>query len=289
MHLSYAGTPNHTHFLTTVAMTNVVIENEKNIENICENIENNYEQNTISEDYEEMVDPGQPDDERFTDRIVDGIDFDLVLRTIPRKFRREASEYLDVNGAIDTISSKIIPCWDDKQRSEAVKEVLGDGVEGIHAKILINIFKVNEHIECTRSHKSFIEKTFHRFKTLFPHLQEKSILAHDGSKLSFIEIVGYTDRWTWGRNSPLWEEALAHHYSHNPHHPQHLLGSRMTPEDLEESVVDMMAVHWERKEGGKDVDATRIAGFSDIYLDRYEPEDRKLVSQLLKKVQESGL
>jgi len=289
MHLSYAGTPNHTQFLTTVAMTNMVIENEKNIENMCENIENNYEQNTITEDYEKMEDPGQPDDEKFTDRIVDGIDFNLVLRTIPRKFRREASEYLEVNGAVDTISSKIIPLWDDKQRSEAVKEVLGDSDEGIYAKILINIFKVDEHIECTRSHKSFIEKTFHRFKTVFPHLQEKSILAHDRSKLSFIEIVGYTDRWTWGRDSPLWEEALAHHYRHNPHHPQHLLGHRMTPEDLEESVVDMMSVHWERKEGGKDVPSTRIAGFSDIYLDRYQPEDRRVVSRLLKTVQESGL
>jgi len=64
----------------------------------------------------------------------------------------------------------------------------------------------------------------------------------------------------------------------------------MTPEDLEESVVDMMACHWERKEeGGEDVPASRIAGFSDFYLDRYEPEDRELVSQLLKKVRESGL
>jgi len=266
----------------------MVIEKEKDIENICENIEHNYE-TTINADCEKLKNPEQPVDETFTDKIVDGIDFNLVLKTIRRKFRREAAEYFEVNGAIDTISSKIIPHWDDEQRSEAVKEVLEDGDKGIYSKILINIFKVNEHLEVTRSHKSFIEKTFHRFKSIFPHLQEKSILAHDQSKLSFIEIVGYTDRWTWGRDSPLWQEALAHHYHHNPHHPQHLLGSRMTPEDLEESVVDMMAVHWERKEGGKDVDATRIAGFSDIYLDRYEPEDRKLVSQLLKKVQESGL
>jgi len=285
MHSSYAVAPNQTHYFTSLGMRNSVIQNQIDIENI------NYENAlTESEDHGKMDDPGQPDDETFTNKIVDGIDFNLVLGTIPRKFRREASENLEVNGVIDTISSKIIPRWDDKQRSEAVKEVLGDDGEGIYAKILLNIFKVNEHIECTRSHKSFIEKTFHRFKTVFPHLQEKSILAHDQSKLSFIEIVGYTDRWTWGRDSPLWEEALAHHYHHNPHHPQYCPGNRMTPEDLEESVVDMMACHWERKEeGGEDVPASRIAGFSDFYLDRYEPEDRELVSQLLKKVRESGL
>jgi len=179
MHSSYAVAPNQTHYFTSLGMRNSVIQNQIDIENI------NYENAlTESENHGKMDDPGQP---TFTNKIVDGIDLNLVLRTIPRKFRKEASENLEVNGVIDTISSKIIPRWDDKQRSEAVKEVLGDDGEGIYAKILLNIFKVNEHIECTRSHKSFIEKTFHRFKTVFPHLQEKSILAHDQSKLRLVK------------------------------------------------------------------------------------------------------
>ena len=87
---------------------------------------------------------------------------------------------------------------------------------------------------------------------------------------SFIEIVGYTDRWTWGKSSLLWEEALQHHYANNPHHPQFYQDKRMTRESLEESIVDMMACHWERKEGGGDeVPAEKIAGFSDFYLERY--------------------
>jgi len=276
---------------TCLKMTNIIIENEKDTEK--DNCDIIYEKKVIgSKDSEKTADPGQHDDELYTHIIVDGIDFNRVLKTIPRKLRQDAAEYLETNGVIDTISSKIIPYWDDNTRSEALRQVLGDrGTDvGIYAIILINIFKVEEHIECTRNHKRFIEKTFHRFKTLFPHLQEKSILAHDQSKLSFIEIVGYTDRWTWGRDSSLWTEALAHHYKHNPHHPQHLLGQRMTPEDLEESVVDMMACHWERKEGGgEDVHASRIAGFSDFYLDRYQQDDRIIVSELLKKVRESGL
>jgi len=64
----------------------------------------------------------------------------------------------------------------------------------------------------------------------------------------------------------------------------------MTPEDLEESVVDMIACHWERKEGGgDDVPAERIAGFSDSYLERYLPQDRQIVVELLRKIRESGL
>jgi len=64
----------------------------------------------------------------------------------------------------------------------------------------------------------------------------------------------------------------------------------MSPESLEESVVDMMACHWERNEGGGDsVPAERIATFSDFFLDRYLPEDRRLASQLLARIRHSDL
>ena len=57
---------------------------------------------------------------------------------------------------------------------------------------------------------------------------------------------------------------------------------------MEESVVDMMACQWERKEGGG-VPAERIAGFSEFYLDRYLPEDRRIAAELLRQVSQSGL
>ena len=64
----------------------------------------------------------------------------------------------------------------------------------------------------------------------------------------------------------------------------------MTPKDMEESVVDMMACHWERKEGGgEDVPAERLAGFSEFYLDRYLSEDRRIAAELLRQVSQSGL
>ena len=88
----------------------------------------------------------------------------------------------------------------------------------------------------------------------------------------------------------MWDAALAHHYSQNPHHPQHHPGHRMALSYLEESVVDMMACNWERKMGGGDgVTAEKMANISDIFLERYLPEDRVIVMQILQKIKVSEL
>jgi hypothetical protein len=177
-------------------MTNITIEKEDDIENVCEHLKTSYpkmarsQSNSIDEDDNEREEPG---DETDREIIIDGIPFTSILETIPRNYRAEASEYYQLHGIIATLSSCIIPRWDDTQRHEAVHQVLGGGPgdAGIYSDILIKLFKVDEHIECTRSHKRFIEKTFHRFRTLFKHLQEKSILVHDNSKLS--RIYGQMD------------------------------------------------------------------------------------------------
>ena len=88
----------------------------------------------------------------------------------------------------------------------------------------------------------------------------------------------------------MWDAALVHHYHHNPHHPQHIPGHRMALSHLEESVVDMMACNWERKMGGGDgVTAEEMADISDIFLERYLPEDRETVKQIFEKIKISQL
>ena len=107
---------------------------------------------------------------------------------------------------------------------------------------------------------------------------------------SFLELVGYTAKFVWGLDCPLWDAALAHHYLHNPHHPQHLPGHSMALSHLEESVVDMMACNWERKLGGDDgVTAEKMADIGDIFLERYLPEDRETVKQIFEKIKISQL
>ena len=52
----------------------------------------------------------------------------------------------------------------------------------------------------------------------------------------------------------------------------------------------MMACNWERKMGGGDgVTAEEMADISDIFLERYLPEDRVIVKQILKKIMISEL
>ena len=55
-------------------------------------------------------------------------------------------------------------------------------------------------------------------------------------------------------------------------------------------MVDMMACNWERKLGGDDrVTAEKMADISDIFLERYLPEDREIVKQILEKIKISQL
>ena len=105
-----------------------------------------------------------------------------------------------------------------------------------------------------------------------------------------MELVGYTARWVWNLDCPLWQEALSHHYKNNPHHPQYCPGQRMLLCHLEESTIDMMACHWERTLDGKeDVTAGELILFSDIYLNRYLEEDKQTVQRIPQKIASSEL
>ena len=54
---------------------------------------------------------------------------------------------------------------------------------------------------------------------------------------SFPELVGYTARWVWEVDCPLWQTALDHHYKHNPHHPQFWQGA-----DMEQAYLEVNSV-----------------------------------------------
>ena len=107
-------------------------------------------------------------------------------------------------------------------------------------------------------------------------------------------------RWEWGLDCQVWQEALAHHYQHNPHHPQYCPGQSMEQRYLEESVLDMLgkrgelniqlnksyiACNWERGLGGSETALVEdILHCKDIYLERYLPEDRRKVKDLLNRI-----
>jgi len=170
-------------------MKNNILENIEDVEKIGENeVEFNdrkLDESNTSDDNETGEDPGQPEENSTTEKMMEGISLRAILNTIPRQFRQEASEYFQSNGIVATLSTQIIPRWGDSQRSEAVEQVLGGSGDdaAIYAAILIKLFKVDEHIQVSRSHIRYIQKTFYRFRSVLEHLQEKTILAHDQSKL----------------------------------------------------------------------------------------------------------
>ena len=162
---------------------------------------------------------------------------------------------------------------------------------------LLNDFNIREHFVVTMSHKTFIMKVFNRFRQYFEsvNLKEKQISKHDDSKLtSFLEIVGYTQRWIWNEKTDIWKEAWKHHYTSNSHHPEYYVFSdekgQKVQSDMEyfslvESVVDMIACRWERTlSGWDDVSTDQLLDIEEHFLNRYTIGDRERVKKLLENL-----
>jgi len=88
-----------------------------------------------------------------------------------------------------------------------------DNKESILCKNLIDDFKIGIHFRQVISHKKFINRVWEKLRQHFPNVTHDQILQHDASKIaSLTEILGYTDRWVWNRESQHWEDAKAHHF-----------------------------------------------------------------------------
>jgi len=223
---------------------------------------------------------------------VDSVDEDIViiiLSSVLQNYHEKIREHIKEHGIIATISDKVINLWTEDQKDEAMKQIFDSNSEGVYRKILVDMFKVDKTMEVTETHQKYIRKAFQRSHHFFPNVTEIQILQHDSSKYSFLELVGYTCRWVWGMESPLWEEALAHHYSNNPHHPQYWQGQRMPLTYLEESIIDMLGCAWERQlGGGEEVLLSAMATIENKFLMRYQEQDRELVKKYLVKMKDSG-
>lgn len=84
--------------------------------------------------------------------------------------------------------------------------------------------------------------------TMVGGLSLKQLLVHDTSKFSWEEYQNYRRKFRPLKNEePLpdrnWEQALVHHYGHNPHHPEHWrLGNRLVP--MPDHYIKEMLADW---------------------------------------------
>ena len=108
-------------------MANILVENEQNVENIGESelIRNNNKcAKSIDKDDDIEDSPENSEKEENMENIIQGINFDTILETIPGEFRLDASEYFLTHDIAETLSTKIIPYWNQEQRAEALQQVL---------------------------------------------------------------------------------------------------------------------------------------------------------------------
>ena len=114
--------------------------------------------------------------------------------------------------------------------------------------------------------------------------------SHDWSKLSLVEMVGYTEKFFLTEcNDECWNAALKHHYEHNKHHPQHCEGTDMDEKDFQESMVDAMACVLVKKmsadQGSKLSLLLHMNSQKELSFNgRYTKNDEKKANDMLKKM-----
>jgi len=166
--------------------------------------------------------------------------FQAILSTIPKSEHDHIKNCMKSSSIQDCFFREVYYLWTEEQKIEAAEEII-TGKNGVYRQILCDHLSLQQTINKFNSHKKFIIKTYKRFRKGFPNLSLSTVEEHDLSKMCLLELVGYTARFEWGLDCPVWREALLHHYQHNKHHPQfYPPGQNMEQCHLEESVVDML-------------------------------------------------
>ena len=184
-------------------------------------------------------------------------------------------------------------------------------------------FNMKQHFDQVKSHRYWIVQSYRRLQKFLPKkLTFKIIKRHDLSKYAFSQAIGYTLRWVWGvKNHPIWIKARSLHLLNEPHHPQmwredvlpgtkmerintwmaenysyyspplpphhNYYSSDMPPEFLLESLIDMVAVEWERKKGANlSLSNRELVFFDGNHLNRYNCKQREEVFKIINHISE---
>ena len=103
--------------------------------------------------------------------------------------------------------SFFLKCWTTEKQKKVIDICLRGNRKEFDddCKLFWDAFNAKEHVKQVQTHTDFVLKSYKRFQSFFPHLTEADVALHDQSKYSFIEVVGYTDRWVHGlENSQCW-------------------------------------------------------------------------------------
>ncbi|XP_050736866.1 uncharacterized protein LOC127008631 [Eriocheir sinensis] len=184
-------------------------------------------------------------------------------------------------------------------------------------KLLWDEFQLSNHFIQVQRHRYWIKQSYLRLARFMPELSDEVIERHDLTKLSLTQSLGYTLKWVHNISYPVWRRACDSHLNCEPHHPQ-MWSIKNTPEHkkncleswlggrdsygvvvstldlgsenmarvfLLESLIDMVAVEWERNKDEKpDLSYTQLISMEDRFLSRYTPQDKAFVVQLMETI-----
>ena len=212
---------------------------------------------------------------------------ECLLACTPDDKHSDIKQLYDEKGYVEAVTY----LWDEILPLEAKLEaehVVGDhDAENKYYKLFVQDFNLKEHFSQVCSHRKFIKKAYERFKKYLNHMRAEDAEKHDLTKFMMAQAVGYTARWVHNVDNKSWQAALNHHYCNEPHHPQYWgEGKQMEMRFLEESLVDMAASRWERQlKGDENALNHVIVDFNPVFLKRYHDVDRKIVQELIAKIQ----
>ncbi|KAG7168326.1 uncharacterized protein LOC121867176 [Homarus americanus] len=186
--------------------------------------------------------------------------------------------------------------------------------------LLWNKFNMKEHFHMVHIHRLWVQRSYDRLKEHMPSLCPEIIERHDLSKFAFSQAVGYTMKHVHNTYHHMWKTACDLHLQNEPHHPQtwskswtpevkckklelwmknacdfrdgypygiNLATLDFASEDLAEvflleSFIDMVAIEWERKKGGRlDIHTRDLVYIEDKFLRRYSKGQHKFISAFM--------
>ncbi|KAK4308500.1 hypothetical protein Pmani_019806 [Petrolisthes manimaculis] len=179
-------------------------------------------------------------------------------------------------------------------------------------------FNLREHFNQVQCHRHWVKQSYQRLAKFMPELKEEVIERHDLTKFTLVQSTGYTLKWVHDLNYSVWRRSCDMHLNYEPHHPQ-LWSKKHTPDykkscletwlsakattsvdygvelfslDLAsenmatvfllESLVDMVAVEWERNKNKKpDLTYTELIYMEERFLARYSDSDKAFLLNLM--------
>lgn len=184
-------------------------------------------------------------------------------------------------------------------------------------------FNLQEHFSQVKCHRYWIQQSYRRLSRFMSELPEEVIERHDLTKFALSQSIGYTFKWIHSINYSIWRKSCDLHLNNEPHHPQ-MWSNKHTPEykqscleawlctnadglqygvkiaslDLTsedmakmfllESLVDMVAIEWERnKEQKPNLTYTELVYMEDRFLSRYSPNDKMFILKLMNQIKDA--